>query len=201
MRRQQHDRQLAVLFDLAQLLEHVHVDVDLLEHILEGLVHRPRDHPDYSWLHLAHQLLHHLLCLLKSLSLRFLGNQSTLRFLECLRLNRFDNSARGEDLRLHLRDDLFPVKGDLCIVGPFDVGEVGVLLVEMEQVRGEQLGAFVEDVLLDSIVVYDDELLRIVVGRVDHIGLSLLRGQKVPQSFKVPAFVDPFVEDEKLEYL
>ena len=71
----------------------------------------------------------------------------------------------------------------------------------MEEVRSEEFGAFVEDVLLNSVIVYDDEFLRIVVGRVDHIGLPLFWRQKIPKSLKIPTFVNPLMEDEKFEYL
>ena len=92
--RQQHDRHLAVLLDRPDLLQHLHVETDLLVEALEELVQRVGHAPHHRHLHLCDQVLDDLLSLSLHLCPCLLGAHSLfLHELFCLVVDGLENSA------------------------------------------------------------------------------------------------------------
>lgn len=202
VRGQQHDGQVAVLLDLLYLLQHLHVDVHLLESVLEHFVQSPSHRPNHRNLHLADQLLDQFLSLQSDAFLRVLQGQ--LRFFSSgvdLGIDGLDDSAGRKDLGLHLRNLLLLIERDVGVEGPFHIREVVVFGVESQKVGvvGRKLCIFLQDILLNPVVVDLDVPLHIDLGNVDQVLLPLFFAQKLPQLLEVLALVDPLVPHEELE--
>lgn len=163
---QKHDRDFPFVFDAAEVGEHFGVDVHFLVNLLEDLVQSPGHEADDGHPELADELVHDVLrfldheslLLLEVLGAAFLPSQGFL-------FDRCEHSGGEEDLGLDLLVQF--LVADVRRAArkrPFYVREVRLLVVHPQQVRvlGDgKLSVLLEDVLLDSVVVQQDEILHV----------------------------------------
>lgn len=199
---EEHDGCLAVPLYFPYLLEHLHVDGDLLEQTLEGFVEGVGHAPHHGDFHLGYQFIDQLLGLHRDcLPGLFSGEVELLHLLLDLVVDGLEDPAGGEDLGLDLVDG---PEGHLGLYGPLEVAEILLVGVDCQKVLvclDGVLGMLLEDVLLDAVVVDLDELPGVKFGDVDLEDFLLLRAEPICQLFAVLALVDPLIVGKKLEEL